>query len=90
MCPSTAEVDLLCRTFGRALVRDPIDGEVGDFIGGVPAGGTPQYTHVRYYAALARKGLAPLNRADLAERTSFRLDDLVAIGHCSLVGDAIG
>ena len=71
---------MLFRTFGRVLAGDPIDGEVGDFIGGVAEGGTPEYTYARYNVALTRKGLAPLNRADLAERTSFRLDDLVAIG----------
>ena len=89
MCASTAEVDMQCRSLGQVLAGDPIDGEVGDFVGGVPAGGTPLYTYVRYNALLTRKGLASLECADLVSQTAFRLDDLAAIAPCALVGDAI-
>ena len=37
-----------------------------------------------------QKNCRPLTAAALVEQTSVRLDDLAAIGPCSLVGDAIG
>jgi hypothetical protein len=89
MCASTAEVDMLCRSFGCVLAGEPIDSEVGDFVGNTPVGGTPLFTYLRYNALLTEKGLAPLGCAGLLAKTNFRLDDIKAIEPCAEVGDAI-
>ena len=89
MCAGTAEVDMQCRSLGRVLAGDPIDSEVGDFVGETPAGGTALFSYLRYNALLTEKGLSPLGCADLMSETTFRLDDLAAIKPCVRVGDAI-
>lgn len=89
MFAGTAEVDMQCRSLGRVLAGDPIDSEVGDFIGEQPAGGNPLFSYIRYNALLTEKGLSTLGCCELLEKTAFRLDDLEALGPCAQVGDAV-
>lgn len=88
MFAGTAEVDMQCRSFGKVLAGDPIDSEVGDFIGDSPIGGEPLFTYLRYNALLTEKGLSSLGCAHLANN-GFRLDDIAAIEPSAEVGDAI-
>lgn len=89
MFAGTAEVDMQCRSFGRVLAGDPIDSEVGDFIGERPASGNPLFSYLRYNALLTDKGLSALGCQALLEKTAFRLDDLEALGPCAQVGNAV-
>ena len=89
MCAGMVEADLQCRTVGRVIAGQSIDGEVGDLVGERPAGGNPLFTYLRYNATLTTQGLASFGCAGLMAKTTFRLDDLAAIEPCATVGDAI-
>jgi hypothetical protein len=89
MYASISEVDIQCRCVGRVLAGDPIDGEVGDFIGIPAAGGIPLFSYVRYNATITPSGLSSLGCQDLAQKSTFRLDDLSALDACATVGDAL-
>jgi hypothetical protein len=85
---STAEVDLQCRSFGKVLAGDPIDSEVGDFIGMPPLGAKPLFTYMRYNATLTPKGLQALGY-EKSTSSKFALDDISSIDTCIEVGDLI-
>ena len=89
MFAGTAEVDMQCRSLGRVLAGDPIDSEVGDFVGARPAGGAALFSYIRYNALLTEKGLSALGCSALLKKTGFRLDDLEALDPCAKVGDAV-
>lgn len=85
----TAEVDMQCRTIGKVLTGDPIDSEVGDFVGNHFPTGIAQFTYLRYNALLTERGLTPYGCANLLKQTAFGLGDANAIEPCAIVGDAI-
>lgn len=89
MHASMTEVDMQCRSFGRVLAGDQIDGEAGDFIGGTAIGGVPLFTYMRYNVSLTQQGLAELGCASLLAETAFGLDDIHALDASVRVGNAI-
>lgn len=88
MVAGAAEVDMQCRGVSRVLAGDPIDSEVGDFVGSEPIGGVPLFTYLRYNAQLDSKGLRAIGCEHLSHH-KFRLDDLGAIDPCAEIGDAV-
>ena len=88
MFAGSAEVDMQCRCVSRVLAGDPIDTEVGDFIGTSPIGGEPLFSYLRYNAVLDKRGLNDIGCEHLSSCT-FKLDDLQAIEPCAEIGDAI-
>jgi hypothetical protein len=71
--------DLLARSLGRCRFGPPLDREVGDRVNGVPLGGQPLFTYVRYNADLADVSLQQAGIHDA--RTRARLRKLDAVRH---------
>jgi patatin-like phospholipase/acyl hydrolase len=86
------EQDLLCRVFGRCLVGDPIDRELGDLIrsaGPLEADGK-LFTYMRYDAELTREGLDRLGCPRIEPETVQKLDSIDGIPELREVGDKLG
>lgn len=88
MFAGSSEVDMQCRSFGRVLVGDPIDSEVGDFVGTSPVGEKPLFTYMRYNALLTPKSLEDFGCGKFS-KCKFQLDDLSSIEPCTEIGDLI-
>lgn len=74
--------DLMCRMFGDARAGPPLDGEVGDMLGG---SGLPRlFTYVRYNAELTRGGLDGLGLPGIAAADVQRLD---GVAHMDALGE---
>jgi len=84
------EQDMLCRIFGRCLVGDPIDREVGDlrFSKG-PSGADRMFTYLRYNAELSIEGLSRLGLSDIEPEHVQRLDSVDHIVDLQRVGQAV-
>ncbi len=85
MSTSSAEQDLLCRSFGKVLAGDEIDSEVGDRINQQPIGNQSLFSYIRYNANLDKKALKEQGFT-FDERISFQLDDLHSMSACKQVG----
>jgi patatin-like phospholipase/acyl hydrolase len=88
MAAALHEQDLLCRVFGRCLVGDPLDREIGDLKGVRPAYGRGLFTYLRYNADLTSSGLSRLGVNVEPERVQ-KLDAVEAIGELQEVGRAV-
>ncbi len=83
------EQDFLCRTFGKCLVGDMLDREVGTMIG---AGGPVEqklFTYMRYNAELTREGLNSLGLSDIEPENVQKLDSVDNIADLQRVGRAV-
>ncbi|WP_414623429.1 patatin-like phospholipase family protein [Calothrix sp. CCY 0018] len=60
MLASQHEQDFLCRIFGKCLLGDAIDGEVGDLLESKGPLDSKLFTYLRYDVELTRKGLDKL------------------------------
>ena len=89
MAAALHEQDALCRIFGRCLVGDPIDLEVGDLKGTTAPGGRNLFTYIRYNAELTERGLAALKLGDIEPKKVQKLDSIAAIGDLQRVGRAV-
>lgn len=84
------EQDLLCRSFGKCLVGDPIDLEVWDMIGKRGPVSPRLFTYLRYNAELTRSGLARLGLPEIDPGNVQQLDSVQFIGDLQKVGRAVG
>ena len=85
---SVIEQDLLCRVFGRCVVGDPIDSELGDLIG-EEAGGTVSpklFTYARYDVELSRSGLKSVGINDIPIAKIAGLDSVRAMSELRRIG----
>lgn len=64
MFASQQEQDFLCRIFGKCLLGDAIDGEVGDLLESKGPLESKLFTYLRYDVELTRKGLDKLGGLD--------------------------
>ncbi|MGB3651531.1 MAG: patatin-like phospholipase family protein [Rivularia sp. (in: cyanobacteria)] len=87
MFASQQEQDFLCRIFGKCLLGDAIDGEVGDLLESKGPLESKLFTYLRYDVELTRKGLDKLgglediNVKDVQEMDSVQhMDKLERIG----------
>lgn len=89
MAAALNEQDRLCRVFGRCLVGDPLDGEVGDLHQVQSPAGSKQFTYLRYDARLSADGLARLGLMDLVPAQLSRLDAVHEIENLQRLGQAL-
>lgn len=83
------EQDMLCRIFGKCLVGDLIDGEVGDLIGTTSAVNPKLFTYVRYDAELSQKGLDRLGLGHLNAANIQQMDSVKYMSELQEVGIVI-
>ena len=79
--------DLMCRMFGDTRAGPPLDGEVGDLLGG--SGLPPLFTYLRYNADLTRRGLDALGLPDIAAADVQRLDGVQHMDALGTLGRAV-
>jgi len=89
MAAALHEQDFLCRVFGRCLIGDPLDREIGDVIGqGIP--NVPKlFTYARYNAELSREGLNALGLPDIKPADVQQMDSVDHIAEMQQVGRAV-
>jgi len=89
MAAALHEQDFLCRIFGRCLVGDPLDREVGDVLGqGIP--NVPKlFTYSRYNAELSREGLDALGLSQIEPAHVQQMDSVDHIAEMQEVGRAV-
>lgn len=83
------EQDFLCRVFGKCLVGDPLDREVGDLIGKKAPVEPKLFTYTRYNAELTYAGLAALGLSDIEPTNVQQLDSIEYITDLQRVGQAV-
>lgn len=83
------EQDFLCRSFGRCLVGDPLDREVGDMIGKKGPVSPRLFTYIRYNAELTDEGLAALGLSDINPKNVQKLDSVEHIAGLQRIGQAV-
>lgn len=83
------EQDLLCRVFGKCLVGDPIDREVGDLIGAKGPIAPRLFTYARYNAELTQDGLTALGLSDIMPVDVQQLDSVAHVKELQRVGKAV-
>jgi hypothetical protein len=88
MYAALIEQDFLCRTFGRCLVGDELDREVGDMLGAAGPLSEKLFTYCRYNAELTDAGLARLGLGDIAPEDVQQLDSVQHMGALRRVGSA--
>jgi hypothetical protein len=89
MSAALHEQDTLCRVFGRCLVGQALDLELGDLRDSAAPGGANLFTYLRYNAELTRGGLAALGLADIEPKGVQKLDSVAAIGDLQRIGRAV-
>jgi uncharacterized protein len=83
------EQDLLCRVFGKCLVGDKLDQEVGDLIGKRGPVTPKLFTYMRYNAELSTRGLADLGLRDIQPENVQKIDSVDYIADLQRIGQAI-
>jgi patatin-like phospholipase/acyl hydrolase len=83
------EQDLLCRVFGKCVVGDALDREVGDLIGKQGPVSPKLFTYMRYNAELTREGLDNLGLADITPTDVQKLDSVEHIDKLQRVGQTV-
>jgi len=83
------EQDFLCRAFGKCLIGDPIDSEIGDMIGKRGPAVPKLFTYARYNAELTREGLNKLELPQIDPKRVQRLDAVDSIPELRKVGAAV-
>ena len=89
MAAALNEQDLLCRVFGRSLVGDPLDREVGDLRDARGPVNPKLFTYLRYNAELSAEGLGSLGLSDIRPRDVQRLDSVEHVHELQRVGQAV-
>jgi patatin-like phospholipase/acyl hydrolase len=82
--------DMLCRVFGKCLVGEPLDSEVGDLIHSRGPVSPKLFTYLRYDAALSRQGLESLGLPDIDPLHVQAIDAVQYVDELRRVGQAIG
>jgi patatin-like phospholipase/acyl hydrolase len=89
MAAALNEQDFLCRVFGKCLVGEMLDREVGDVMGqGIP-GMAKLFTYTRYNAELSRQGLDALGLTKIEPAHVQRMDSIKHIDEMQEVGRAV-
>jgi uncharacterized protein len=83
------EQDLLCRSFGKCLVGDDIDREVGNLIGATGPTESKLFTYARYNAELSAEGLQKLEVGHLDPVHFQAMDSVKYMKELQEVGRAI-
>ncbi len=83
------EQDLLCRVFGKCLMGDEIDREVGDLIGKAGPAHPKLFTYIRYDAELSPDGLQRLGLGRFNTRIFQQMDSVKYMPELQEVGRAI-
>jgi hypothetical protein len=86
---SEREQDLLCRTFGRCRMGEPIDLEVGDLRHVRTAVEPKLFTYFRVNAMLTRQGLADLGCGHIDPEHVHRLDSIRYVDELRQIGNAL-
>ncbi len=89
MFAALVQQDLLCRVFGRCLVGEEIDSEVGDLHAGPSPFGADLFTYLRYNADISSSGLERLGLGELDSRRLRRLDSFDFVTELEAVGRAV-
>jgi len=82
---STAEQDLICRSFSKVVAGEEIDSEVGNRKSSPSIGGVPLFTYARYNVKIDRKSLSDRG-LNFAENINFDLDNLNSVPACIEIG----
>jgi patatin-like phospholipase/acyl hydrolase len=83
------EQDFLCRLFGKCIVGEMLDGEVGDVMGqGIP-GMSKLFTYARYNVELSREGLDALGLENIEAGHVQRMDSVEHIDEVQEVGRTV-
>ena len=90
MLAALNEQDFLCRTFGKCVVGDVLDGEIGDMIGAAGPAMPKLFTYARYNADLTPEGMNALGISDVDPIKARRLDAIDSIGDLQKIGRAVG
>lgn len=84
------EQDFLCRVFGKCLIGDILDREVGRMIDvPAPAGSNKLFTYLRYNTSLTSDGLRELGFPDIKPEAVQALDSVRYIEVFQLIGQAV-
>ncbi|MGE4089262.1 MAG: patatin-like phospholipase family protein [Candidatus Binatia bacterium] len=83
------EQDLLCRTFGKCLVGDQLDSEIGDLIGTKGPVSPKLFTYLRYNAELTKDGLQSLGITDINPKDVQQLDSFAHVEKLQRIGKAV-
>lgn len=86
MAAALHEQDLLCRVFGKCLVGDEIDLEIGDLKDTTAPGGANLFTYLRFNAELTKQGLSKLDLEGIEPKDVQKLDSIEAIGDLQRIG----
>lgn len=89
MFGSLIEQDMLCRVFGKCLVGDIIDSEIGDMIGSQGPLSSKLFTYCRYNVELVEQRLASIGCEDLAHLPLHKMDAVRLMPPMQRVGRAI-
>lgn len=90
MFAAQVQQDVLCRTFGRTLVGEPIDNELGDLRPGNGVVSEELFTYLRFNAELSPKGLARLRLPEMEHLDDVaRLDGVEHMGDLRKIGRAL-
>ena len=83
------EQDFLCRVFGKCVVGDLLDREIGDLIDKQGPVSPKLFTYLRYNADLTAEGLDKLGLADIQPEKIQQLDSIEHTADLQRVGQAI-
>ncbi len=89
MYAAQTQQDLLCRSFGKCLVGDPLDREVGDLIGASGPVSPKLFTYMRYDADVSRAGLDALDLHDVNPEHVQVMDSTRHMDTIARVGRAV-
>jgi predicted acylesterase/phospholipase RssA len=83
------EQDFLCRVFGKCLVGDPLDSEIGDLIGKEGPVKPKLFTYLRYNAELTWPGLAALGLEHIQPEDVQKIDSIDHIEDLQRIGRTV-
>lgn len=83
------EQDFLCRSFGKCVVGDVLDQEIGDMIDKKGPTHEKLFTYLRYNAELTEKGLTDLGLSEINPKNVQQLDSVRYITHLQKIGIAV-
>jgi hypothetical protein len=89
MLASQYQQDFLCRIFGKCLLGDIIDTEVGDLLQTKGPLESKLFTYLRYDVELTRKGLDKLGLNDIKVENVQKMDSVEHTKELKRIGQAI-
>lgn len=90
MAAAQYQQDLLCRMFGKCLVGDALDRELGDMIGASGPVAPKLFTYLRYDADVSREGLDALGLPKVDPQQVQLMDSTQYIDEIQQVGRVVG